>query len=81
MADTRLAKQLLWGMLPEGVGRAGQRTNPLLPEVYDGHLKTLDLGNARRRYQDKMELEGKSLFGFSWLEACADKDTWRELVG
>ena len=81
MEDTRLAKQLLWSALPDGVGRPGKRSNPLLPQVYHDFLQTLDLGSARRAFQNARESEGKSLFGFSWLDACADRDAWRELIG
>ena len=77
MEDGRLAKQLLWGTLPEGVGRPGRRTNPLLPQVYHKHLCTLDLSQSRRDFQKT----ASNKFGFSWLIACSDRDTWRELVG
>jgi hypothetical protein len=77
MEDGRLAKQLLWGTLPVGAGRPGRRTNPLLPQVYHRHLCTLDLSQSRREFQKT----ASNKFGFSWLIACSDRDTWRELVG
>lgn len=80
MEDTRLAKQLLWCTWPGGVGRPG-RSTPTLPAVYNEYLQTIDLGDERKKFQDRMEAESKSLFGFSWLNACADRDAWREMVG
>ncbi len=46
--------------------------------TYYMHI-SLDLGGARRDFQNTRESEGKSLFGFSCLHACADRDAWREL--
>ena len=81
MEHSRLAKQLLWGMLLEGVGRPGKRTNPLLPQFYQQLAHGIDpQGRARRAWQNTREAEGGSLRGFQWLVACKDKDTWRELV-
>jgi hypothetical protein len=80
MTDCRIAKQMLWATLPDGVGRPGRRP-PTLPQVYAQHLERLNLGHARRQYQAQMGKEGRPLFGFSWLHACADRDAWRELVG
>jgi hypothetical protein len=74
-------RQLLWSALPEGAGRPGKRSNPMLSQVYHDFVQTLDLGGARREFQNTRESEGHSLFGFSWLHACADRDAWRELVG
>jgi hypothetical protein len=62
-------------------GWPGKRSNPLLPQVYHDFVQTLDLGGARREFENTREAEGKSLFGFSWLHACADRDAWRELIG
>ena len=80
MEDTRLAKQLLWGTWPGGSGRPG-RTKPTLIALYNEYLQSMDLGEARKKFQERREAEGKSLFGFSWLDACADRDAWRQLVG
>jgi hypothetical protein len=74
MEDTRLAKQLLWSALPEGAGRLEKRSNPMLSQVYHDFLHMLDLGRARTDFQNTRESEGQSLFGFSWLHACADRD-------
>ncbi len=41
----------------------------------------MDLEEAHKKFQEKREAEGKSLFGFIWLDACADRDAWRQLVG
>ncbi|GAB4820515.1 hypothetical protein N2152v2_007561 [Parachlorella kessleri] len=81
MPESRLAKCILWATLPEGVGRRGRLANPLLPQVYEEHLKQLDLSGARRQQQDKMNAGGGSRVAFNWLSACAMKDTWRSLVG
>ncbi|GAB4824076.1 hypothetical protein N2152v2_011122 [Parachlorella kessleri] len=81
MPESRLAKCILWATLPEGVGRRGRLANPLLPQVYEEHLKQLDLSGARRQQQDKMNAWGGSRVAFNWLSACALKDTWRSLVG
>ncbi len=81
MEDTRLAEQLLWSAMPAGAGRPGKRSNPVLSQVYHDFVQTLDLGGARREFQNTRESEGKSLFGFSWLHACADRDAWPELIG
>jgi hypothetical protein len=79
MEDTRRANQLLWSSLPGGSGRPGRRSKSCIPHVYDDLFQTL--GSARRQFQDSMEAEGKPMFGFSWLDACADRDAWRELIG
>ncbi|GAB4823899.1 hypothetical protein N2152v2_010945 [Parachlorella kessleri] len=71
MPESRLAKCILWATLPDGVGRRGRLANPLLPKVYEEHLKQLDLGGARRQHQDRMDAEGGLRFGFNWLSACA----------
>jgi hypothetical protein len=74
MEDTRLAKQLLWSVLPAGAGRPGKRSNPMLTQVYHDCVQTLDFGGARREFQNIRESEDKSLFGFFWLQACACRD-------
>ncbi|GAB4822597.1 hypothetical protein N2152v2_009643 [Parachlorella kessleri] len=60
MPESHLAKCILWATLPEGVGRRGRLANPLLPQVYEEHLKQLDLSGARRQQQDKMNAGGGS---------------------
>ena len=80
MSDARLAKQLLWAALPEGIGRTGRPTQPLLPQVYHSHLLSLDITSQRRAWQYRRQQEGESIFGFCWLHACEDRDTWRALV-
>jgi hypothetical protein len=80
MDDSRIAKQLLWARLPEGVGRPGRRTNPLLPQTYHDSLTTLDLTSARKAFQGQRAAEGGSMFGFCWLDACKERDSWRSLV-
>jgi hypothetical protein len=83
MEDTRLAKQLLWAVLSGGAGRRG-RPPPSLPEVYRQQLSFLrgseDFKKARKKWQAQQERAGAELFGFSWLEACQDRDAWRTLV-
>jgi hypothetical protein len=60
---------------------AARAAHPMISHVYDDFLQSLDIGSARRQFQDSMEAEGKPLFGFSWLDACADRDASRELIG
>ncbi len=60
--DTRLAQQLLWGTWPEGSGRPGH-TNPTLNALYNEYLQSMDLGEARKKFQERREAEGKS---FEW---------------
>ncbi len=81
MENTRFAKELLWSALPEGAGRPGKRSNPMLSQVYHDFVQTLDLGGARRTFQNTRESEGQSLIGFSRLHACADRYAWPELIG
>ncbi|GAB4818544.1 hypothetical protein N2152v2_005590 [Parachlorella kessleri] len=50
MPESRLAKCILWATLPDGVGRRGRLANPLLPQVYEEHLKQLDLGPFEVRH-------------------------------
>jgi hypothetical protein len=52
----------------------------MLSQVHHDFEQTLDLGGARRELQNTRESEGKSLFGFSSLNACADRDAWQELI-
>jgi hypothetical protein len=83
MADSRLAKQLLWAIRPEGSRRRG-RPPPSIPEVYRQHLQFLKDSNAfkdaRKNWRAQQERESMDLFGFSWLIACQDRDAWRALV-
>jgi hypothetical protein len=53
----------------------------MLSQVYHDFVQTRDLGGARREFQNSRESEGKSLFVFSWLYTCADRDAWREFIG
>ncbi|GAB4814610.1 hypothetical protein N2152v2_001656 [Parachlorella kessleri] len=53
----------------DGVGRRGRLANHLLPQVYEEHLKQLDLSGARRQHQDKMGAEGGSRVAVNWLDS------------
>ena len=82
MDPSRLARRLLWATLPGGVGASGGQTIQFLPNVYSDQLKILEphLSAARRDWQSNRASQGESLFGFSWLCACADRDSWRKLI-
>ena len=80
MEDCRIARQLMWARFTEGVGRPGRRTNPLLTQVYHDLLKTLDLTDARKTFQEDRAAQGRSRFGFCWMDACKDRDSWRSRV-
>ncbi|GAB4822488.1 hypothetical protein N2152v2_009534 [Parachlorella kessleri] len=81
MPESRLAKCILWATLPEGVGRRGRLANPLLPQVYEEHLKQLDLSGARRQQQDKMNAGGGSRVAFNWLNNWGKKAIRRKTTG
>ena len=74
---SRLARKLLWATLSEGAQRVGHPRKSL-PQTYHDLLASLDLGDARRKWQGERAAEGESLFGFCWLHACADRDAWRK---
>ncbi|GAB4817192.1 hypothetical protein N2152v2_004238 [Parachlorella kessleri] len=85
MPESRLAKCILWATLPEGVGRRGRLANPLLPQVYEEHLKQLDLSGARRQQQDKMNAGGgsRALETFDQYEALGvrpDADAYNAIL-
>lgn len=73
MEASRIPKQLMWATLPGGRRPVG-RPPPSLPDTYAQHLATLDqqITDLRRKSNTR---------GFTWLDACADKDAWQKLVG
>ena len=75
MDGSRIPKQLLWSTLPNGRRRRG-RPLTTLSHSYSKHLKTLQplIDNMRRTQSDLA-------CGFNWLNACANRDAWREMVG
>ena len=82
MDASRLAKKLLWATFMEGERRRGRRAKSL-PEMYAEQLQYLSpqLAEARKTWRAARAKQGESLFGFSWLDACHDRDAWRKLVG
>ncbi len=75
MDSSRIPKQLLWSTLPDGRRRRG-RPLTTLSLIYSEHLKTLrPLIDQMRRTQSDIAR------GFNWLNACANRDAWREMVG
>ena len=75
MDESRITKRLLWAALPGGSRRRGAPSTSL-SSIYTKFLDTLSPNLAKMRRD-----QPNGGRGFSWLDACKERDAWRQMIG